>query len=445
MADLSYDSYLNSNKKTKKSSATLSYDTYLQKQNIITQKQELIKQGLPVSVKDNRVAPTTVGNFIRGALMPVADVGVNLLNTGRLIIGKEEKPIIKNNYLGDIKGLGKVDITKSPLSKENLKVIGKSVATGLELGSYASGGGAVIGTGKNVVKQGVKEFLKTSGKQLAKEGALTSALGSIGYQGREGKVDPLVVARDTAIGTVAAPLLGAGFNKLLGKNATKVVESIPENMPNSNIINKGLNKVEISETPKIDPIQTKIPQIENTSVLKEQIFPKQNKTQIEIPEEIIKKDTQTMSNQIEGFDEGTFKQWSSDIRNLDIEEIKRVALGGEKTIQNTIPKNAYLSIAKNIANETKDIKLAQELATSNVSSKGGQELVASKLAVGDNIVDDLVDIKKSILKRKGMSIDKLATEEQVLLTKIKSKVKEMTDTIPTKQEFEDIINSLICK
>jgi hypothetical protein len=186
-------------------------------EKVKTEKEGLIKQGLPVSVRKDRATPTMGGSLIRSAIMPVADIAKNLTLGANL----------DNKYLGKVEGLGQADLSKMPWEKENLKVIAKSAATGLELGSYATGGSAVVGAGKNVAKQTAKEFLKTSGKQLAKEGAITSGLGSIGYQGREGKIDPLQVIRDTTIGAVAAPLLGVGFNKLLGKKAGNVVDEIP--------------------------------------------------------------------------------------------------------------------------------------------------------------------------------------------------------------------------
>lgn len=482
--DLSYEAFKKGKLKVNKSKNDLSYSTFLankeKQKQVDTEKQERVSQGLPVSVRDNRATPTIGGNIIRGAVKPFADVASNLLGGADL----------SNKYLGKVEGLGKIDITKSPLQKDNLKTIKKSAFTGLEIGSYASGGGAVIGAGKNAVKQTAKEFLKTGGKQLVKEGALTGGLGSVGYQGREGKINPLTVLRDTAIGGVAAPLLGAGFNKLLGKSAPKVASKVDDIEKSVvQVVDNKTGKLEYKTIPKgqlkqfddlIDNTQSGIAgkeidgkiyhltaktpkQMEERGFInsgvaklddipKEQIPVKQVGSEIptqqvakQIEPEKITKDISSMADEIEGFDSGTFKQWSSDIRSLDMDEVTRVALGGKKTVENTIPANAYLSVAKNIANETGDLDLAQRLATSNVKSKTAQGLVASKLTTSDNIVDDLIEIKQARMKKSGISTERFEKESIELMNKLKSKIKEITDTMPTKEEFDNIINSLICK
>lgn len=202
------------------------------------------------------------------------------------------------------------------------------------------------------------------------------------------------------------------------------------------------------------PIKEEVPtQKIGQDIPSAKITPEQPKVEGEIPtqksqdpnwEYYKEKDADSMGD-IEGFDRGTFKQWSSDIRSLDMDEVTRVALGGKKTVENTIPANAYLSVAKNIANETGDLDLAQRLATSNVKSKTAQGLVASKLTSSDNIVDDLIEIKQARMKKSGISIERFEKESMELMNKLKSKIKEITDTVPTKEEFDNIINSLICK
>lgn len=476
MADLSYESFKQGKLKKVKSSNDLSYSTFLankkKQEEVDVEKVSRTEQGLPVSVKDDRAKPTGVGGFIRSAIMPVADLASNVLGGTDL----------SNKYLGKVKGLGKIDITKSPLQKENLQTVKRAALTGLELGSYATGGSAVVGAGKNVVKQTVKEFIKTSGKQLAKEGAITSGIGSIGYQGREGKINPLIVARDIGIGVVAAPLLGAGINKLIGKKITKEIPKVTNPVINKvdEVATNSLSKSKVGiknntvnflkENPQeITKIEVKLREVDGKIVVEDgrhtleaaketgitPIFKDvtseyagkkssmidsiitQKQPKVQISEQIVTKDIETFTKDIpEGLDYGTFKEWSTQVRNLDENEIINVAMGGEKTIQNTIPKNAYLSIAKNIAEETGDIKLAQRLAMSNVSSKSGQELVSSKLATSNNIVDSLRDIKITMMKKKGITPDKFVAEEKVLIKSIQKKFKEVTD---------DIIQSLICK
>lgn len=497
--DLSYESFKKGKLKVNKSKNDLSYSTFLnnkeKQKQINTDKEQRISQGLPVSVKSNRATPTMGGNLVRGAIKPFADVASNILGGADL----------SNKYLGKVEGLGKIDITKSPLDKENLKTVKRSVLTGLEIGSYATGGGAAVGAGKNVVKQGAKEFLKTSGKQLVKEGAITSGLGSIGYQGREGKINPLQVLRDTAIGAVASPLLGVGVNKLFGKGASKVVDNIPTQKTSKLLPDEEVNKLlpldkqdytqhlksklDNLPEPKADEqtvifggdgkngqyVDTDIKVAlnrgvnENTNVMNvkkselglpdadraergERILNKQG-TQVldttpEIKTQSISKDVDKISKDISNVDDyqpGTFEDWSKTIRDLDVNEVKKVAMGGDKITQNNIPKNAYLSVMKNIAEETGDVKLAKELAFSNVSSKGGQELVASKIANTDNVTDTLREIRLSKLKRFNVDEKVFNKNADETVKSIKNQIDNMSSKKSTVEEVKEIIRDLICK
>jgi len=460
------------------------------------EKQERISQGLPVSVRKDRATPTMGGSLIRGVVTPVVDVASNLLGGTDL----------SNKYLGKVEGLGKIDITKSPFAKENLKTIKRSALTGLEIGSYLTGGGAVVGAGKQAVKQTAKEFLKTSGKQLAKEGAITGGLGSVGYQGRDGKIDPLTVIRDTAIGAIAAPLLGAGFNKLLGKKTSKVVDEIiptqkiptvvdkidniadnslsknttgikkgtttflkenPQEIANREVrlrevdgkvvIEDGRHTLQAAKETGITPIfkdvtseytgtpSRKIEDIINNKTI--QTIPEQQ-TISNVAPEIIEKDIQSFKKNIpnvEDFEEGTFKEWSNILRNMNKAELENVALGGEKTIPNNIPKTAYYATLKEVAKETGDVDLAVRLSNSPIPSKSGQEFGANQMSASDNIVDDLVAIKKSRAKQKGLSDTRYNEEADTILKSIKARIEKMKNTIPTQQEIDDVINRLICK
>lgn len=437
-----------------------------EKNRIAQEKEERIKQGLPVSVRKDRATPTGLGTIPRKVIGLGADVLANVRNAGRIAVGKEEKPVFKSKYLGDIKGLGKVDLTKSPFEKENLKVIIKSAATGAEIASYLNAAGVAKSTITGLTKQGVlaskatfAEWVVKMFPQLAKEGFGQGLAYTLGSQGREyadtgkpfsGKQALTDVATST-IGNVVIPSVlqktfGAKTSKIMAarqaERAIKDAEILGKKIPDAGVQVKPIT-VEQPIAPKVDeviadtiePVTTPVketPTIETPKIETPEIK--------EIPVETVTKDFESISNDIptqtEDLTYGTFKDWSTQVRNLDIDEIINVAMGGKKTIQNNVPEGAYLSIAKNIADETGDIELAKKLAMSNVISKGAQTTVSAKIARSGNVSDMLRDVRTTFLKKKGITTEKFLQEEKVLVNSIKKKAKEISD---------DIINSLICK
>lgn len=201
------------------------------------QKQDLIKQGLPVSVRSNRAEPTMIGGMVRDTVMLGADVLANVRNAGRVVTGQEEKPVFKSNYLGDVKGLGKVDMTKSPFEKENLKTIIKSAATGAEIASWIAGGGEAKAVTKGLTKTvqlaAKKTFAETVSKQLPSWLKLGAGIGTsqtLGTQGREyadtGKpFDWTQAAKDITTATLLTPVAELGIRKLFGTNANKIIKA----------------------------------------------------------------------------------------------------------------------------------------------------------------------------------------------------------------------------
>jgi len=198
------------------------------KEEIVSgQKQELIKQGLPVSVRDDRSAPTMVGSIIRSAGMLGADVLSNVLG------GKD----LSNNYLGKVEGLGKVDLSKAPWEKNNLKTVIKSAATGAEIASWIAGGGeskaVTTGLTKTVQLAAKKTFAETVATQLPNWLKLGAGIGTsqtLGTQGREyadtGKpFDWGQAAKDITTATLLTPVAELGIRKLFGTKASKILEA----------------------------------------------------------------------------------------------------------------------------------------------------------------------------------------------------------------------------
>lgn len=589
--DFSYNAFKQGKLKTNKVGTDLSYSTFLankqKTEQVAIDRDTRIEQGLPTSVFSGSAEPNFVEKIAQGIIRPAADVLLNVENTERVVLGKEKLKVAKNKWLGDIKGLGEIDVTKSPFEKENLKVILNSASTGAEIASYLNAGGVAKSTIAGLTERGVlaskntfAEWVVKEFPKLAKEGFLQGLAYTAGSQGREyvatGKTPSAKQAvTDVALSTIGSVAIPAVLQKTFGTSSKKILNAreteraiadarilgrpipevgvpsakfmtesgrtlpaprtpgeIPIELPGKGILKsaedlrnsvkpvapeipktplqsraansmskqdfinrerKSINLAEdinknkvtkgsVAEVPKITDKQlakiwddahtlpTDIPKPTTYSVptktkpkdfsYKTFLEEKQTGTppgttsttptgntvpDIKQPkvENQILKDVERMADEVEGFEPGKFLEWSTEIRKLDPEEIKNVAMGGKKTVDNNIPANAYLSIAKNLAEESGDIKMVKELASSNVASKTGQGLVASKLTTTGNIVDDLREVVLQKLRNKKLDETKLTQEQNALFKKVKDRLTEFTQT--TKQEVDNIISSLICK
>ena len=221
MAGLSYTDFLKNKDKPSTSGVGLSYAQFkVDKQKSIdtqVQRQDLISKGLPVSNNPKKANPSILGSIVRYPLKIAAEVGTNIVNMGQIATNNKTTKPFSGNYLGKVDGLGEFDVTKG-FTPENMATAKKSIATGAEIASLIAGGGAI----KNAAGQVVKQTVRKAGIQLAKEGAATSFIGSAGNQIREnGTINPMQLAQDTAIGTVAGPLIGLPIQKLTGGLLTK--------------------------------------------------------------------------------------------------------------------------------------------------------------------------------------------------------------------------------
>lgn len=284
--------------------------------------------------------------------------------------------------------------------------------------------------------------MKQKGVSLLKEGALTGVAYTAGSQLQEnaetGKDFSWKQALiDISTSTVLTPAAAFGLRKIGDIIPTKkVTPDVPAKVDPAPV-----------QTPTADITKNVTPDVNlPTNIATDIPAPKVTSN---VAESVVNKDVETfardMGENVDDFNEGTFKEWSKGLRNLDIEEVKSVAKGGKKVTPTSIPEGAYLSFMKNIADETGDVKLVQELSNSNVVSKAAQSTVASKLSARGNTTDLLRDIKKSILSRKGTDLDKLTREETKTFNNLKSKIKEITETAPSTKEVKDIISSIFCK
>lgn len=212
--------------------------------NIEQQKQERIAQGLPVSVREDRVEPTLGGQIVRAPLKLASTIASTVVPAGRAIAGEEDvyRPI-KSDYLGDVyspggKAIRQIDqgtfIDPNKSVGQNIgRAIGQAAkgtlgvaGTGAEAASYAVGGGALPNLGKQAL-------LKFAGTE-----ALAGGLGAFGAS-TQNAVDNATsvkeglgnIAKDTAIGA-GIGVLGGG---LIG-GASKLPSAIRKITPKSETI-----------------------------------------------------------------------------------------------------------------------------------------------------------------------------------------------------------------
>lgn len=490
-------------------------------QKIATEKQDLVAKGIPVSTKADRLEPTMDGNILRGAAKLIATPATNLVNAGQIALGKKETKPFSGGYLGKVEGLGKLDMTKG-LTPENVKTLKKSGSTGFEIASYLTYGGIGKGAIKEIVKQRVKEFAKTQGAKLLKEGALTGLANTIGTQGFKNaetgkKFSWQQAARDVTLSTVATPLAAFGLNKAFGKSAKQVVDNIPtptqkivsnidntvenslsksatgvrdksltylRNNPDEVIngevklrevdgkvvIEDGRHRLQVAKelgiTPKfkdVTPEYTGKPSKQIESLINEQQVKEVANspvTETPIPASIPKDAIPEFKAKVdygakvlddvnpESANKGNHKLYSETVYGdiaKDPERVKRIAMGSGEATTNGVPADAYYAIMKNEAAKSGNVKLIKELSNSNVGTISGKKLEANKLTQEGDIVDTVRDIYKARAKAVGVSEEALKRNEKTLVEKLKSEVKVMLDKIPTKQEMNDIINSLVCK
>ena len=165
-----------------------------------TEKQARRDEGLPIGTK-GRVAPTPGGGFVRGTAKPLARLGQQVVQTVA-----PRTPDANSDFLGKVENLN-IDVTKSPLQKDNLRQIRRMAGTGVEIASLIAGGTA--SPIKSLARQGVKKTLPKLGRLAAKESG-AGAIAGAGSELSQDKTSAKKVLAGAAIGSVAAPALAVG-------------------------------------------------------------------------------------------------------------------------------------------------------------------------------------------------------------------------------------------
>ncbi len=194
-----------------------------QPQTVPDQRAQLQAEGQPVSINPQKVGPSKVGQIIRGALHLPASIIASGANAVQAVQGKPMTEAFHNSYLGDVKRVGSTFDPAQGFTKNNVTAIKDAAGKGLELASYAVGGGAASGIKDATLAGKVLRGAGSAAKSGLGAGALAGA-GS-GLQLDKGLGGTLASA---GIGAAAGgllggltggvlPVFGKGVNALLGK------------------------------------------------------------------------------------------------------------------------------------------------------------------------------------------------------------------------------------
>lgn len=194
----------------------VNYNQGVEPVNVEQQKQSLMEQGKPVSVREGRAEPTEVGSVVRSIAKGILTPFLGLASPVKQLLGKGSEVTVNSKYLGDVsdpgtnitkasKGLGqKYREGKISLPGAIVRSAGQPLVETANIASLLPVGGATTGVEKAVAGEVVPKLLSGA---TAKSAAQNAALGSsmnLGEQLASGeKVKPLQVA--------GAGLLGAGL------------------------------------------------------------------------------------------------------------------------------------------------------------------------------------------------------------------------------------------
>ncbi len=221
-------------------------------------KAKRVEQGLPVSVRKNRVEPTGLGNVVRGILKPFASVAttpvpaVRSVTEGSQSFEETYRPV-KTSYLGDVyspgaKGIMQLDKAENVgdvlegATRATADITGKAG----EIASYFVGAGelnagrkvlpTVLGATKTGAKIGAGGGLAVGLQDAAEADSLRQAIGDI--------------AKSTAIGGLTG---GAAGGLLSGTG--KVLSNVKQGITNRGArqIEKQSNFIDELITPKMTP------------------------------------------------------------------------------------------------------------------------------------------------------------------------------------------------
>lgn len=409
------------------------------KERIDTEKADLRSKGLPVSVRDDRSAPTKGGSILRDILKVPATL---LARPGQALGAIQgltpEEQTVKSKYLGDIKT---VQTGKDVLS---------DVGRGLELASYGVG----IGAGKNILAQSGKQAAKQIAKRTALEGAIGGFTGSAGRvitnQSGNLKQDLKDIALGTGIGTIAGGALGYAGGRLGGKLLSAEERAMERAVGKGGKFNiPEVGTPEIKTKSQLEEIwkkanqatpntpETKIPTVKTTKITENKVSEKEIEyLRNTLPkDEALKVDSITLKD----IKEKSIKF----IEDNGIEKSKRIALGIEPEPYKYGSQGIHAELS-NYAARTGDGELLSELAQVDISKEAAQRTGLGRIREPDNPFYIIKDINNELNKKQNI-VNKMNQKFEMnnIIDKLKNKLSNIAEL--SEEQVVKIARKLVCK
>lgn len=339
---------------------------------------------------------------------------------------------------------------------QNMSDVKKDVGRGIQTAATAGFGGTLRGVwvgGKLVLPKAIPAIAK-----LTAEGA-SFGVGASLEQGNN--LFSKETAKQAAIGAgvgLAAPIALKGVNRLLKGKGAQAIESVakkeavlPESVAEQAVteplaLPPGQAAIELPEAgilesqAKLRAGQPEIPTTAPVSTVNEIRIPNPKKA---IETDKVSKIISEDSDAVRRYAAQTNKTQVDAIASMDQKLVTDIAMGRVAS-PNQVPRNAYLSYLKNIADtmaDKGDESLAIELSKSDVASLAGQELQASQIATRDSLTNVLRDVRLKMTERVPQSEKKT----RALYNDIKKVLKDSGNTKPTRKMITDALTELKCK
>ena len=344
---------------------------------------------------------------------------------------------------------------------------------------------------KRAAQQTIGDIIKTgsllpigTGLTLAKEAALMGGAYGLGNAMSEGKSIGNTI-KDTAIGATAGGILGKGLS-ILGdvKTASNLAKKTDEQLFNEAKARANFGPIPEASNPRLSlpaprtPGETPI-QLPSEGILKGQQLLREGQPVVTTPvtapttpkvksttpvsktepitprvtPEVISPEVKLSAEETfkattppESYIPGTEKGWIEAASSKGVQFAKDV-VAGRVNPDIGVPKNAYFSVLKNIAEDTGDTALIEELKLANPArtsaSVGAQELRATQITGKDNIVDVLYKIETDRYNQLSKNMQKLVDQEG---TNASRKILEdVRNFKPTNDIINKITDILTCK
>lgn len=325
--------------------------------------------------------------------------------------------------------------------------VGKSAVGGAVaapvLGGIFRGLGKIFNRGEKPAALVVADEIIPEAPKLSKEERYANYLKSQGYEGYKKDIP------DIKMGSKPKPAIPTiEYGKTSPKVGTSEKTPQPKtSVPSQNIINSPEDVDRVLSS--IIKDGKKAPELAEQAVKEAPTTPK-NIDPVNVAKATKIVEDMPDSNIMTPFERQRNVEQVASIMQRPQEEIFDI-VKGNKELPDNIPIDAYLSVAKNIADETTDPTLQTKLSLEllpyrkEISSKSGQKLQANAIAKKNNIVDILGEIEDEKFKKLSKDAQlRYSKELEDAIQTVQKEFEAIKNLAGTRQQIIDALSKLIC-